>query len=192
MDWFEVLLLFIFFGLPLLQRIFGKHAPPEERLPPVEDEYGEYGERRHDLPAPPREAAPAPAKSGGGGWSTEWGEWPGIETADEEEEQAVARIPDIAPEPIHTAEAVSLEPVTVREEVVRPLPAPLVKSLEVTELDRKAEHERFHRRIARPAAAPASPPRMTDQLRSREGVRRAVLMAEILGPPRSLRAPEER
>ena len=188
MDWFELLLLFIFFGLPLLGRILQKNAPPG--LPPAEDEHGEHGEAHGELPAP-REPARTPARSGSGEWSAEWGEWPGIEAEDDEEE-AVARIPDLAPEPIHTAEAISLEPVTVREEVARPLPAPLAEPLEVTEVDRKAEHARFHRRIARPAAAPVRAQGIAGQLRSREGVRRAVLMAEILGPPRALRAPEER
>jgi hypothetical protein len=186
MDWLEILLVLIFFGAPLLGRIF-KTSPPPDALPPPEAE--PYGEEPARIPAPAGARRDAP-----GDWSAGWGEWPGMETEEDEEAAAVeearaAGVPD--PEGIHTAEAVSLEPVTP---VVyqRPLPAP-VASLDLVEVDRKAEHERLHRRFARPAAPPARarPDRLADHLRTRRELRRAILLTEVLGPPRALRPLEE-
>lgn len=85
------------------------------------------------------------------------------------------------------AEVVSLERVDARRSSApRPLPAQAV-TLE-HEVDWEAEHEIFHKRYvdARPAAAHTAHGLM-DELRDPDGARRAVLMAEILGPPLSLR-----
>lgn len=86
------------------------------------------------------------------------------------------------------AEVVSLEPTEVPAVSVerRPLPGPAA-SLE-TEVDWEVEHERFHKRYvdARAQARPAAHG-LLDDLRDPATARRAVLMAEILGPPVSLR-----
>lgn len=83
------------------------------------------------------------------------------------------------------AEAVTLE----STEVVLPAEAeaPAIVSLE-QEVDWEAAHTRFHQRYvdARPAGrAPAH--RLMDELRDPASLRRAVLLAEVLGPPKSMR-----
>lgn len=84
------------------------------------------------------------------------------------------------------AEVVSLEVVPAMSVAPRPLPG-AAASLE-TEVDWEAEHERFHRRyVDARQAAPASAHGLMDELRDPAGARRAVLMAEILGPPVSMR-----
>lgn len=65
--------------------------------------------------------------------------------------------------------------------------APTIVSLE-QEVDRETEHENFHRRYVDARAAGASARYgLLDEMRDPAALRRAVLMAEILGPPRSLR-----
>jgi hypothetical protein len=60
-------------------------------------------------------------------------------------------------------------------------------------VDWNAEHDRFHNRYVdgQPAPAARHPGRLAE-LRGPGGLRRALIAAEILGPPRSLRPPEER
>ncbi len=181
MDLLEVILFLVFVGAPLLGRLLqGKTQPPPDSLPPFPEEREEREGIPFEIPAPQ------------GGWSAEWEQWP---ESDEEEkaEAPVAVLRDAEDEDIHTAEAVSLEPVTRVEAVRRPLPTP-VASLDLAEVDRGAEHERFHRKIVprvprtpRPALRSDG---LRDQLRSRSEVRRAVILAEVLGPPRSLREPD--
>jgi hypothetical protein len=88
---------------------------------------------------------------------------------------------------LDAAEVVSLEPVATGMSVApRPLPVRAV-TME-TEVDWEVEHERFHKRYV-DAKAPslAAAHGLLDELRDRDSARRAVLMAEILGPPISLR-----
>jgi hypothetical protein len=87
------------------------------------------------------------------------------------------------------AEVVTLEPVTVgRAATRRPLPSAPV-TLE-TEVDWNAEHQRFHKRyVDAPSGKQAPAHGLLDELRDPASARRAVLMAEILGPPVSLRGP---
>jgi hypothetical protein len=68
----------------------------------------------------------------------------------------------------------------------RPLPG-AAASLE-TEVDWEAEHARFHKRYVdtRPQSLAAAHG-LLDELRDPAGARRAVLLAEILGPPVSMR-----
>lgn len=83
------------------------------------------------------------------------------------------------------AEIVSLE----STEVV--LPSERVGHGDVTlerEVDWEAEHERFHRRyVDVHSTGSAARHGLLDELRDPAAVRRAVLMAEILGPPKSAR-----
>jgi hypothetical protein len=86
------------------------------------------------------------------------------------------------------AEVISLEPTEVADLSVeaRPSRGP-AQSLE-TEVDWEAEHERFHKRyVDVRAPTPAAAHGLLDDLRDPAIARRAVLMAEILGPPVSLR-----
>lgn len=97
------------------------------------------------------------------------------ETADDEES-------DLA-----HAEVVSLERAVPRASVdPRPLPAAPV-TLE-TEVDWEEEHQRFHTRyVDAPPQARATARGLMDDLRDPAGARHAVLLAEILGPPVSMR-----
>ena len=85
------------------------------------------------------------------------------------------------------AEVRSMEPLESREVVLttteaRPLPA-LAESLE-HEVDWTEEHERFHQRyVDRKAPAHHARRGLMDDMRDPAMLRRAVLMAEILGPP---------
>ncbi len=176
----EILIAVLFLGLPLLGRLLGGSAPPPTLPPPPES----GGATPARLPAPV--AVPEPV----GGW----GDWPGDEEADEEDEalDEVAGDHDLDVDSIHTAEALSLEPISASEGVVRALPAPLPAALDAPAVDRRAEHERFHRKVAGPAAPAPRPDRLADHLRSRAEVRRAILLAEVLGPPKSLQGPDGR
>ncbi|MBW3655013.1 MAG: hypothetical protein KY444_02835 [Gemmatimonadetes bacterium] len=85
------------------------------------------------------------------------------------------------------AEVRSMEPLESREVVLmtteaRPVPV-RAESLE-QEVDWTAEHERFHQRyVDRKAPAHLAQRGLMDDMRDPAMLRRAVLMAEILGPP---------
>ncbi|WP_420126091.1 hypothetical protein [Longimicrobium sp.] len=83
-------------------------------------------------------------------------------------------------------EVVALEVIEERSVAVRPLPGAAV-SLE-HEVDWEAEHERFHRKyVDGHSAGSAARHGLLDEMRDPGALRRALLMAEILGPPKSLR-----
>ena len=89
------------------------------------------------------------------------------------------------------AEVRSMEPLDSREVVLMSTEARLVpvraESLE-QEVDWTVEHERFHRRyVDRKAPAHHAQHGLMDDMRDPAMLRRAVLMAEILGPPVGLR-----
>lgn len=193
MDWIELLLVVVFFGAPLIGRLFQKPAPPPPPVP--RSDAPAPPDLQAPLPAPARATLPAPAGAGGG-WSAGWGQWP--EGASEEEdaaeegtlEEGVAGDHDLAADSIHTREAISLEPVTTAEGLVRPLPEAPV-GLDTVPVDWNREHVRFHDKYFKAAPPPARTDRLADHLRSRAEVRRAILLAEVLGPPRSLRGLED-
>lgn len=87
---------------------------------------------------------------------------------------------------LDAAEVVSMELVPVMSTAARPVPVRDV-TLE-HEVDWNAEHERFHQRYV-DVRDPARPTAhgLLDDLRDPAGARRAVIMAEILGPPVSMR-----
>jgi hypothetical protein len=83
-------------------------------------------------------------------------------------------------------QVVSLESTTEMSVEARPMPGEAV-SLE-QEVDWEQEHERFHRKYVDGHSAGSAARRgLLDEMRDRDALRRAVLMAEILGPPKSLR-----
>jgi hypothetical protein len=83
------------------------------------------------------------------------------------------------------AEVVSLESTEVAIPAERAAPA--LVSLE-HEVDWEVEHENFHRRyVDGHSAGSAARHGLLDELRDPAVLRRAVLMAEILGPPKSAR-----
>ncbi|HLL45767.1 MAG TPA: hypothetical protein VK399_03625 [Longimicrobiaceae bacterium] len=195
MDWIELLLIAVFFGAPLLGRLFQRQQPAPPPTQPRDDSPG-YAEAPAEaptrLPAPARATLPTPV----GGWSAGWGEWPEGASKEEneveegaEDEEGVVGDHDLAADSIHTREAISLEPVTASEVALRPLPeAPVALDGEV---DRSREHLRFHDKYFKPPPPPPRMDRLADHLRSRAEVRRAILLAEVLGPPRSLRGLED-
>lgn len=195
MDWIELLIVIVFFGAPLIGRLFQQKPPaPPPTLPPG-DVPGE-GAWAPTLPAPARTGAGLPAPAGtAGGWSAGWGQWPEIATEEEEDEELVddeegiAAGHDLDADSIHTREALSLEPVASTEVALRPLPGEAV-ALDAPVVDRGREHERFHQKYFKPAAPPPRSERPADHLRSRSEVRRAMLLAEVLGPPRALQGLE--
>ncbi|HYR07244.1 MAG TPA: hypothetical protein VEQ60_05735 [Longimicrobium sp.] len=84
------------------------------------------------------------------------------------------------------AEVVALEATEEMSVAARPMRAEAV-SLE-HEVDWEAEHERFHRKyVDGHSAGSAARHGLLDEMRDPGALRRAVLMAEILGPPKSLR-----
>jgi hypothetical protein len=87
---------------------------------------------------------------------------------------------------LSAAEVVSLEVVPVMSTAARAIPV-RTETLE-HEVDWNAEHDRFHKRyVDAQAPAAAASHGLMDEIRDPAGARRAVLMAEILGPPVSMR-----
>jgi hypothetical protein len=83
-------------------------------------------------------------------------------------------------------EVVALEATEGMSVTARPIPGEAV-TLE-HEVDWEAEHERFHRKyVDGHSTGSAARHGLLDEMRDPGALRRAVLMAEILGPPRSLR-----
>lgn len=69
---------------------------------------------------------------------------------------------------------------------VRPLPGPAQSRERAVNWTR--EHDRFHQKyVDRPMEAPVDVHELRDELRDPAALRRAVIAAEILGPPVSLR-----
>ena len=173
--------LFLLFVAVQVVKGLGKHAQAAQKLPPgAEAPAAAVGEDGMQvvrigpltlrIPVEAPESAPPPALAAPDPW------W--------DEAHAEPEGPDFdaavyAPESV----AMSVAP--------RPLPAvPVALDLEV---DRDVEHARFHTRIdaPRPSAPVRGRPRRARSaladLRDPAALRRAVLAAEILGPPRALR-----
>jgi hypothetical protein len=246
MDWFTLLLIFIFFVLPLIQQIAGARKRGQEPPEMEVEEETEWeivdGELRRRSPRPPvepeRGAVPAPAPvpaqrpggarpSGGGGgggatWSEGWTPWPGTEPGgaegeapQERREPVTMRAPQqeppvresrprrdpareaparSRPEPATHAPPPRVEPVRaerverVREErtvELRPVP------VDVVDVDRRAEQRRLRERTRVVATVirrgQGAAERLAVSVRNPSELRRAILLSEVLGPPRSLR-----
>ena len=97
-------------------------------------------------------------------------------------------------ESIADTEGVTLEPPELAdwEQMRREgRPEPVRAALESTEVDWNAEHERFHKKyVDVRQQAPAATHGALDSLRGPGALRRAILTAEVLGPPRALRPPD--
>lgn len=159
MDLFELLVLLVFVVLPLLQGFLRRGKDGDDESPlggerPADPPYEEVGTPAEAGDLPETEAA-----SPEGGWSTEWGEWPGEHVAPEA---------DPVPEAVRvSAPVVSLEPVHV---------------------DRDAEHRRLHATHSVPVhTTPQRRPRIARLLQGSDDLRSAIILGEVLGPPPSLR-----
>jgi hypothetical protein len=190
MSLLELLLLAAFIGFPLLQLLLEKlkggvppEPPPEE---PAEEPPIPAARSKPALPPLARSSPSLPPRQEEG-WSSGWGSWPTeapVEQADEE---------DVGEEDVGEHEAEELIALQRRmasrqpSEAVR-VSVPVV-SLEALRVDRKAEHARLH---ARPASRPATVRRATAPtigalLHSPADLRRAIVLAEVLGKPIALR-----
>lgn len=126
----------------------------------------------------------APSPSYGSGGAAPYGDVEGDEASTSE--WAVSDTGTL--EEIPEFESISMEPVGAPEWQARPEPARAV--LEATSVDWTAEHDRFHKKyVDAPKAAPAVAPArgVLASVRGVRALRQAVLAAEVLGPPRSLR-----
>ena len=179
MEFFAFLFL-VFIAVQVVKGL-GKHAQTAQKLPPGTEPsavaVGEDGMQvvrigpltlRIPLEAP--ESAPPPALAAPDPW------W--------DEAHAEPEGPDVDAA-VYAPESVALS--------VAPRPLPAVPAALDVEVDRDAEHARFHTRIDPPRRSPPARglPRRTSSpladLRDPAALRRAVVAAEILGPPRALR-----
>lgn len=193
MDFISLLLLIVFIVLPLVQEVLKRRRTPP-RVP------GEHLPREPQPQSGDRELEAARERAGelrgdgqtGGGWSDDWGEWPDEVEAGSE---AVPILWEDAPPPLEKEPApraiARIEAETLEVMPEQHPPPPLVISLEPKHIDRAAEHQRFHDKVyAAAVPLPPRPARARDSfaalLRDQRGVRRAIIVSEVLGPPRAL------
>lgn len=163
MTW-EILFVLLFVLFPLLQALLGRGGEPPQ-LPSEQDAAEEHDDLAGVPPLPvPLEAEP---------FTDEEDHVPGL--------LARRARPAPPPEELHGPPVLSLEPLA-------PRPAPLRAAYDV-EPGRFAEHARFRRVAEARAERRPAAPRLS--LRGTGDLRRAVLLAEVLGPPRSLRTLED-
>lgn len=169
---FLVLLFFFFIIFMVVKSEAGKKTA---KLPPPAFYDLSQVPPEHVLQLGGAPAAVLPARTGGLEESTSelmWNELEGDTEVDATGETPV--------------EVVSLEPTEAMSVEARPMPEAAV-TLE-HEVDWEAEHDRFHKRyVDVHSTGSAARHGLLDELRDPAALRRAVLMAEILGPPKSLR-----
>jgi hypothetical protein len=228
MDWFTLLLIFIFFVLPLIQQIAEARKrgqePPEPEPGDDEEWVFEEEERIGRTPrahAPP-EVASEPRREVSDGWSSGWGSWP----TEEEQVSASGGKEETSSEPRFTpvpAQRTQRDSVVVPELSTPPIraerdapvtrperPVPVVRSerpvptirpervlverevpIEPLVVERRAEPQRGRARV-REMSVPVYGARrgataLGMAVHNPGELRRAILLAEVLGPPRSLR-----
>lgn len=182
MDLGDVLLILVFLVFPLLQQLLGRLGSPRPPAPPPGTEEEGEGvaapmewERHPDLPGPAPEPRPERPR--------EWEAW----TAEAAAEEIASR------EVVDEEEAAELTVLQARlpaetvPEAVR-VSSPVV-SMEALRVERPAKPARIP---ARAEAAPVPersrrPSRTRELLRGPGDLRRAVLLSEVLGPPKGLR-----
>lgn len=215
MDLFEVLIVLVFIGLPLIEGILkqrrkGREAPEEQAPARVEERQtaGAGASSRGSLPGRPLEddgpaAEMIPAdlwevltgeRRPGGDVPAEPAEEPWVVSEDPSSyrDLGMDSRPGWEPAPwateIPTPESVVVEaPEAVSLEEDLP---PRVVSLEELPPPPEERHRLFHARYDRigveePTVEPGLPYDLLDELRG-SGLRRAVLLTEILGPPKGL------
>jgi hypothetical protein len=178
MSLIEILLLLAFVFFPLIQAVLERMGKPRggPELPPPEHEAEE--------PPPPVVVAqrPLPEAAPDESWSSEWGTWPAESAEDLAAEEVVTE--EQADELIAYQERLTAREIPEAARVTVP-----VVSMEALEVDRASEHRRFHQRITQAArvATPQRPSPAGGGLRNPAELRRAIILAELLGPPQSLR-----
>ncbi|CAN5787525.1 hypothetical protein BH23GEM6_BH23GEM6_01070 [soil metagenome] len=210
MDWFTILLVFIFVVLPLIQQIAEarKRSRGETGLPrdeEVEHEVDPVAAEYEAMTSRERSGDQLPAESEAE-WSSGWGSWPGEASEEEVEPEVVEAVSRPSPEPV----IVRFEPQPRAE---RPAPEQRRERVlyERKMPDQQGERVLYerpvpveavvvdHRSRARPAV-----PRLRElsvpvlgarrgstalglAVHDRRELRRAILLSEVLGPPRSLK-----
>jgi hypothetical protein len=181
MNWVELLLLAVFFILPLLQGLLGRGKGKEgDELPPGEIDVPD--EQRRPTATSVERAGTAES---GGGWSADWGGWPDedddvleAETSDEDV------VEEIKPFIWGRASRPDTEATVTRESVRE---EPRVVSMEPLVINRAAEHRRFHGSIDAVPKLRARPPSpLVRMLSTPDDIRRAFVLADVIGRPRSL------
>ncbi len=167
-------------------------GPPRPVLLPNGDLQLPSGEIIRARRIPDAAPAPAPAPARQPDPFAGWGVWPGEESSSEPTDLTVYDAEEAIPE---EETVVSLEPVGssgwdagTRAHTADTVAEP--KPLEA-EVDWTQEHERFHQRYmsgGKPAGSGRRASPTLRRLRDPATLRQAILMAEILGPPRGERA----
>lgn len=178
MDLVDLLVLLAFVGFPLLQLLLEKLGGGRKGQPPVEDE------QEPTLPAPdpiPTHEPSLPAKAGEE-WSTGWGSWPVENLEDLTTKEVVSES--------QADELIALQDRLASREM---LPEALrvtvpVVSLEALTVDRKAEQARVRATASSRAivAQRFAAPSISHSLRSQADLRRAIILADVLGKPRGM------
>jgi hypothetical protein len=200
MGWFEILLILLFIVFPLIEHIAASKRKKDQQPDELPPEYAGGGYEWEPMPGPQPHRRDGPAEAQGPSWSDDWGGW----SEPEREEAPVAVAPSPRKEPEHgfhwehlsrdTGARPLPEPVVPRPlpEPAVPAPTPVrVVSLDKLVVDREAEHRRFRDKVQQTSAPPTRRrPRnpLAEALRRPEDVRRAVLLSEVLGPPRALQS----
>ena len=177
MDLVEILVLLAFVFFPLIQALLEKLGGSRRQEIPPEWEVDQEAPEERTLSVERGDTS-----------SAGWGEWPGTTTAEADQ------LEDLTAEPVVTeeeAEEILYHQIRVPEERVSEaarVSVPVV-SLEPTQPSRH--------RVDRPARTQLAPPPSHERSRRRNAfarilhdeveLRRSVMLAEVLGPPRALR-----
>lgn len=191
MDWISLLLIFVFFILPIIQQVIeqsrrGKAEPQEEMDEPV---------ATTQRPRATTRRAEAESIEGGGGWAEDWAPWPGSEQSEEAPEEAVL-VESAKPEEgtlRDRAEAERLATEVERQEYQARAESALRRAAELLK-------EREDARLVEPVqprlpsraprhTAPVTRPVRRAVLAADTDLRRAIVLSEVLGPPVALKSP---
>jgi len=216
MDWFTILLIFIFFILPLIQQVLEANR---KRTPQIEAEE-ETGDEEWAIAEDVREDAPARVAGGEkrtapGGWSEGWGSW---EDPEERKARTPAPLPveqpqlpprverterppwqgraERAPRPEHVERVERPQPIVLtpppESTAPRPVPDRMPRAVPAgAGLQGRSFSPRRPPPPLQPLAVVAirrGAPKVTVAgLREPGEIRKAIVLNEVLGPPRSLR-----
>jgi hypothetical protein len=196
MDWFTILLIFIFFILPLIQQVLEqtrKKGPPRPEDNTYDDHPSydeiELGTDTGDLwSTAEAEVETNKARPESGSWSDSWGSWPGQGKPD----AAPADAKPAPPKPREKKPRPWIPPTPAPQQTLpapyTPPPAPKVTGRVKL------------RPVSAPAPTPRNSPRITRTgapltrrmgLGSVHGLRKAMVLIEVLGPPVSLRGRDD-
>lgn len=189
MDVVELLILLAFIVFPLIQGLLEKMMGRGRReLPPEWESEQETPEGGPILIERAEPSAPDGDNDGEVSWSAGWGEWPGTTTAEAEElEELTAEsvvTEEVAEEILYRQIRVPDEDMSEAARVTVP-----VVSLEPARRSRTREAPSARMELAPPSGSARS--RRRNQfariLHNETELRRSVMLAEVLGPPRALR-----